>query len=189
MENMEPMSPADARAALDGAAAARDHLAEALRLPSYFHLSLGAAIALQTGTTAWALTGQARESVALTVLFAGLVVFFAVTVVQLLRFRRLNGAWVAGLTSKVVLGTSALASVAYAAGLALAIWAGFAGQWWLLVLAAIATGAAYAEAGRRWWRGYRAEPEQHARAESAVYLIALVLFAVAGLVLVALDGR
>lgn len=184
-----PMDPTDARAALDAANSQRSNLVEALRLPSHFHLSLGVAIAVQVGTTAWALSSQDHGAVAVVVLVAGLMVFFAIAGFQLLRFRRLNGAWVNGLVSRAVLGTSFLSSLVYAAGLAVSLWAGFAEQWWLLVLAAPVTGAAYAEAGRRWWVGYQGDPQQHASGESSIYVVALAAFAVAGLVLVVVGGR
>lgn len=189
MESMNPIDPADARAALDDAVALRSSLVGALRLPSHFHLSLGVAIAIQVGTTAWALTSQARNAVAVAVLLAGLLVFFAVAGIQLLRFRRLNGAWVNGLVSRAVLGTSFLSSLVYAAGLAVSLWAGFAEHWWLIALAAPVTGAAYAEAGRRWWVGYQEDPRRHSSGESSIHLAALVAFAVAGLVLAVVSGR
>lgn len=189
METSGSMDPTEARASLEAASAMRSHLAEALRLPSHFHLSFGVAIALQVGTTAWALTSQARSSVAVAVVVGGLAVFFAIAGIQLLRFRRLNGAWVNALVSRVVLGTSTLSSLVYAAGLAVSVWAGFADQWWLLALAAPVTGAAYAEAGRRWWSDYQGDPQHHARAGSSIHLAALAAFAVAGLVLAVVSGR
>ena len=179
------MSPENARAALDQAAAGPSRLAGSLRLPSYFHTSIGAAIAVQIATTAWALNGDHRTDAvtAVVVLGLGLAAFIAVAGVQLARFRSLNGAWVSGLASRVVLGTSTLTSVVYAAGLAVAVWAGIAGLPWLLAIVSVVTGAAYAESGRRWWTAYQADPGGRARGGTTVELVALAALAVAGLAL------
>jgi len=196
MENDNaPMRPDEARQALADAGAGSAGLAASLRLPTSFHLSLGVAIAAQVGTAAVALTsgdvldGGPLVGWRLAVLLAGIAAFAAVAIVQLRRFRALNGARVAGLASKAVLGTSTLSSVVYAAGLALAIWAGYASQWWLLAVLAVATGAAYADAGRRWWLGYRSAPAEHAGGETAIQLLALAAFAAAGVVLLVVNSR
>ena len=81
---------------------------------------------------------------------AGLAVFAAVAGVQLARFRRVNGVWLGGFASRVVLGTGTAASVSYAAALAAAIWAAFGDHWWLVALWSAVGGAAYALSGRRW---------------------------------------
>jgi len=176
------MTPGEARDALDQADAARRHMSEALRLPSSFHLSIGVAIAVQVGTLAVALTAGWSSAAAIATAWSGILVFLVVAGVQLWRFRRLNGAWVRALASRAVLGTSTLSSLGYAAGLALAVWAGFAELWWLLVLASIAAGVAYAWAGRHWWASYRRDPRGDG--ESRATLIAWVVVAAGALVLV-----
>jgi hypothetical protein len=195
MENTNPsMSPDEARAALDGAASTRSRLAGALRLPPYFHPLLGVGIGVHVGLTAWALTSGATSSGradarTLGLIAVGLVVFLAVAVVDVVGFRRLNGATVDGLVSRVVLGTGWLSSTVYAAGLALAVWAGFADLAWLLVVVAVATGAGYATAGSRWWSAYRADPERHAPAESWRQLAVVLLVALACVVVLVVAGR
>jgi hypothetical protein len=121
---------------------------------------MGAAIAAQLATTAVGLGADA-----LWVLAAGLAIFVAVAVVQLARFRRLNGVWLGGFASRVVLGTGIPASASYAIALGAAIWAAFDELWWLVALWSIAGGAAYALSGRWWLRGYRALPAVHGRGE------------------------
>ncbi len=64
----------------------------------------------------------------------GLAVFAAVAGVQLARFRRLNGVWLGGFASRVVLGTATAASVSYAVALAAAIWAAYGDRWGLVAL-------------------------------------------------------
>lgn len=176
------MTPEDARDALAQAAASRHRIADGLRLPSYFHVSLGIAVAVQVGTTAWALSGVSGLWVA-AALVVGIVGFLGAAAVQLRRFRRLNGAWVDGLASQVVFGMTTLASVACAAGLSAAVAAGLAGQWWLLVTASVACGAAYAWAGRRWWESYRHDPREPGQPHRFVLLM-LTLVAIGGLALV-----
>lgn len=184
------MDPAgQARDDLARAEAMRASLATGLRLPSRFHTSVGIAVAVQIGTTALALTGDRSTGVALGLVLAGLLVFGAVVVVQLHRFRALNGVRVAGFASRALLGTSTLSSLAYAASLALSVWAGYAGLPWLAMLPAACGGAAYAVAAHRWWVSYQRDPAQHAVAESRAYLAALCTAAIAGLVLVAVVGR
>jgi len=176
-----PPTRAQASAALADAEAKRAGLAGDVVLPSWFTTSIGAAISVQIGTTAVAV-GEGP----LWVLAAGLAIFTVVGAVQLLRFRRRNGVWLGGLVDHVVLGTGAVASWSYAAGLAAAIWAAFAGWWWLVVLASLAGGAAYVFAGRRWMRTYRAAPQEHGRGESAAWLAALSLAAIGGLIVLLL---
>jgi hypothetical protein len=180
-----PPTRDEAAAALMGAEASRAELAGAVVLPSWFATSIGAAIALQIGTAALGL-GEGSP-VAWSALAAGLVVFVVVGAVQLMRFRRRNGVWLGGLAGRVVLGTGTVASSSYAVALAAAIWAGFAGQWLLVVLASLAGGTAYALGGRRWLAAYRAEPEAHGRGESAAWLAAISFAAVGGLVLLVLG--
>jgi hypothetical protein len=174
---------AEAAAALDAAEAARSALARGVVVPSGLLVSVGAAIALQIATTA---VGLARGS-ALTLL-AGLVMFAAVAGVQLARFRALNGVWLGGFASRVVLGTATPVSAAYAIALGAAAWAAYAERWWLLALCAAAGGAAYALVGARWMGRYRARPAAHGRGESALLLALLGAAAVAGLGLLLIGG-
>lgn len=117
---------------------------------------------------------------------AGLVAFGAVAGWQLLRFRRLNGAWVDGLASRAVLGTATPVSLVYVAMLGGAIWAGMVDAWWIVGGCALIGGTGYAMAGSRWMRAYRAAPERHSRAESTVVLVTAVVLALGGaIVLVA----
>ncbi len=138
-------SVADASAALLDAEAARTTLAGRIVTPSWFFASMGVAIAVQIATTAAGLGDGAPWLVV-----AGLAVFGAVAGIQLARFRRVNGVWLGGFASRVVLGTGTAASVSYAAALAAAIWAAFGDHWWLVALWSAVGGAAYALSGRRW---------------------------------------
>ena len=146
-------------------------------------MSVGAAITTHIASTAVGLGDGAPW-----VLAAGLAVFVAVAGVHLARFRRLNGVWLGGFASRVVLGTATGASVAYAAALGAAIWAAYDARWWLVALSSLAGGAAYAFSGRRWMRDYRAWPSVHGRGESTVWLAALSVAAIAGLALLLLNG-
>lgn len=170
----------DPTADLAAAEAARTRLSRRLRLPSGFHASLGAAIAVQVGATAYALVDQTAAR--MLVLVAGALVFLAVALVQVARFRRLNGVRVEGLVSRAVFGTSTRSSVLYAAGLAAAVWAAFEGLGWLAAAASVATGAAYAASAHLWWRDYQLDPAGHARAESRTTLLLYGLVAAGGLV-------
>lgn len=174
---------AEASAALSDAEASRATLARGIVTPSWLFSSLGAAIAVQIAATA---VGFGIGSPWLVI--AGQVPFAATTGVQLARFRRLNGVWLGGFASRVVLGTGTLASVFYAAALGAAIWAAHGSRWWLVGLCAIAGGGAYACSGRRWMRTYRAEPAVHGRGESAAWLAALSVVAVAGLALLLINA-
>ena len=144
---------------------------------------MGTAIAVQLATTAAGL-GDGD----LWTLTAGLAVFATVAGVQLVRFRARNGVWLGGFASRVVLGTGTAASASYAIAPAAAIWAAYAGRWWLVALCAIAGGAAYALGGRRWMEGYRAHPALHGRGESIAWLALLAVGSVAGLVLLAANA-
>jgi hypothetical protein len=176
--NALPSDPGGELAAADNA---RQRLTAGLRLPSWFHTSLGVAVAVQIGAAAYGIEGQTGGP--MLVLVAGCLVFLAVAVVQVTRFRRLNGVRVDGLISRAVLGTSNLSSVAYAAGAAGAIWAAFEGQPWLAAAAAVGGGAGYAASAHVWWRGYQADPAGHARAESRATVVGYCLLTIAGLVL------
>lgn len=147
-------------------------------MPPSFFTAIAVAIAAQIATTAAALSDGTAWALA-----AGLAFFTVVAGVQLAWFRRLNGVWVGGFASRVVLGTGAVASVSYAVALAAASWAAFDGRWWLVALCSVAGGVAYALGGRRWLGAYRGEPAVHGRGESALFLAALTVLAIAGLVL------
>jgi hypothetical protein len=197
MENSEPPpTPEDAAAALVEAEASRTYLAGTLALPSFFYLAIGAAVAVQIATAAFGgdLLGGQRLGVmaedqgwALAILLGGVALFVLVATTQLLRFRQLNGVWLGGLASRVVLGTAPAASISYAFALGGSIWGAFNGLWWLVALCAVAGGAAYALSGQRWWRRYQGDPASHSRGESAGWLAILGLVAIAGLVLLVLG--
>jgi hypothetical protein len=184
LSNMESKpTVAEASAALTAAEASRSALARGIVTPAWFFTSMGAAIAVQIGTTAVGFGAGAPW-----VLVAGVALFAIVAGVQLARFRRLNGVWLGGFASRVVLGTGVPASISYAAGLAGAIWAAYGDRWWLVALWSLAGGAAYAFSGFRWMRTYRAEPAIHGRGESAAWLAALSLAAVTGLALLLINS-
>ena len=174
---------AEASAALLDAEASRAAFAGGIVVPSWFFTSMGAAIAVQTATLAVGLGAGV-----IWVLEAGLAVWLAVAGVQLARFRRLNGVWLAGFASRVVLGCGIPASVSYTAGLVGALWAAYGDRWWLVGLWSLAGGAAYAFSGRRWMRAYRVDPERHGRGESAAWLVAIALAAVTGLALLLINS-
>jgi hypothetical protein len=188
LSNMEstPQRPtaAEAAAALTEADASRSALAHRIATPPWFFTSMAAAIATQIATTAIGL----GDDGALWALAAGLAVFAAVAGMQLARFRRLNGVWVGGFASRVVLGTGMAASMSYVVALGVAIWAAYEAEWWLVALCSIAGGAAYALGGRRWMRAYRAEPAVHGRGESAAWLALIAAVGIAGLVLLVINA-
>jgi hypothetical protein len=178
-------TPEEASAALLDAEGSRARLAHSIAVPSWFFTSLGAAIALQIATTALGLGDDA--SWARLALVAGLAVLVAVACVQLVRFRRLNGVWLGGFASRVVLGTGTGASASYAATAAIAIWGALDGRWWLVPIGSLTGGAAYTLSGWLWLRSYRAEPARHGRGESAMWLAGLTIAAIAGLALLVLE--
>lgn len=179
-ERVAPL-PEDASAALADAEAARALLAQDLVVPPLFYGSIGAAVTVQIATTAMAVADIGSWTVWLVV--AGIAVFLLVAGIQLARFRRHNGVWLAGLASRVVGGTAAAASTSYGLALAGALWASIAALWWVVAVFSIGGGVAYALSGRHWVRQYRAEPARYSRGESAAWLGLLVAGAVAGLVL------
>jgi len=187
LSNMEssPERPtaAQASAALTDAEASRATLAYRIATPSWFFTSMGAAIAAQIATTAVGLGDGAPW-----VLAAGLAIFAAVAGAQLARFRRVNGVWLGGFASRVVLGTGTLASASYVIALGAAIWAAYDARWWLVTLCSVGGGAAYALSGRKWLRTYRERPAVHGRGESATLLAMLTLAAVGGLALLLING-
>ncbi|MGY2877024.1 hypothetical protein ACVW00_004214 [Marmoricola sp. URHA0025 HA25] len=178
-------SPEDASAALLDAAAAREHLAAAIVLPSFFFTSLATAVAVQIMTTALGVTVYTTP--ARVAFGAGLVAFCVVAAVQLVRFRRVNGVWVGGIASRVVFGSATGPSTVHVLAMAAAIGAAIADAWWLVALCAVTGGIAYAVTGARWMRAYRDAPDRHSRAESALLLVALALPAVGALVLLVAE--
>lgn len=186
MESMSAL-PSDPAADLAAAESARQRLTSSLRLPSWFHTSIGIATAVQIGTAAFGVSeGGGPRMAAVPV---GIVVFVAVAVVQLVRFRRLNRARVDGLFSRAVLGTSYRSSLAYTAGFAGALWAAFAEQWWVAGVAAAAGGLAYAVSARLWWQDYLRDPAAHAQGESRAALALIGCVALAGVVGMAVLAR
>jgi hypothetical protein len=190
----EPLRPSaeEASAALLEAEATRAALAGDVVAPSWFFLSIGVAIAAQIATVAVGLGDRsalrAGEVDAPWLVAAGVALFAAVAGVQLLRFRRLNGVWLGGFASRVVLGSAMAASVSYPLALGAAIWSAYDGRWWLVALWSAAGGAAYALSGRRWMRTYRGDPAAHARGESLAWLVVALAAALGGLGMLVLNA-
>ena len=184
MESKEaPPTGAEASVALLDAEVARARLADHIVTPSWFFASMGVAIAVQIATTAAGLGDDAPWLIA-----GGLAVFASVAGIQLARFRRVNGVWLGGFASRVVLGTATAASVAYTVALAAAIWAAYGGHWWLVALWSAVGGAGYALSGGRWMRTYRGDPAAHARGESLAWLALVTAAALSGLALLVLNA-
>ena len=181
MENKP--NAAEASIALRDAEAARATLADRIVTPSWFFASIGVAVAVQIATAAAGLGGDAPWLIA-----GGLAVFTVVAGVQLARFRRVNGVWLGGFASRVVLGTATAASVSYTVALAAAIWAAYGDLWWLVALWSAVGGAAYALSGGRWMRSYRGDPAAHARGESLAWLALVTAGAISGLALLVLNA-
>ena len=177
---MDPMSPAEAAAALAKADSSRTTLTAGLVLPSHFYSSIGAAITVQIATAA--VSVSSKSGWYLWVLIAGVAMFLLVGSVQLWRFRTANGVWVAGMASRVVGGTANTASVSYALALVGAMWASLHDLWWLVAICSVLGGVGYVVSGRRWWRAYQDDPAANARAESTLWLAILGCTALVGLV-------
>jgi hypothetical protein len=175
-------TPDEAAAALTQAAAVRARFADEIVLPRWFAGSIGAAISVQIATTALGLSNRMAWLIAI-----GVSIFAIVGVLQLVRFRRLNGVWLGGLAGRVVLGTGTAASLSYAAALAVAIWAAYGARWWLMALASLLGGVGYALAGWRWIHAYRGAPHKYGRGESAAWLTALSAVAIVGIVVLVLG--
>ena len=185
MENSEAdPTPEDAAAALVEAEASRTRLAGALVLPSFFYAAIGAAVAVQIATTAFTIADDGGWALAIRP--GGVALLVLVAAIQLVRFRQLNGVWIGGLASRVVLGTAPAASISYVLAFGASAWAGFNRMWWLAAACAVAGGAAYALSGLRWWRSYQGDPASHSRGESAGLIAILGALAVAGVVLLVL---
>ena len=176
--NALPSDPAGDLAAAD---VARQRLAASLRLPSWFHISLGVAVAIQIGAAAYGIAAQTGWGVAVAV--AGCLPFVVVARVQVVRFRRLNGVRVDGFVSRAVLGTSGWSVLAELVGLGGAVWAAMENLPWLAAALAVAGGAAYAAGAHLWWRAYQRDPAGHAKAESLATLVGYGLVAVVAFVL------
>ena len=174
---------AEASAALLDAESARATLTDHIATPPWFFASIGIAIAVQIATTAAGLGDDAPWLLA-----GGLAVFAAVAGVQLARFRRVNGVWLGGFASRVVLGTATAASVSYTVALAAAIWAAYGDRWWLVALWSAVGGAAYALSGSRWMQSYRGDPAAHARGESLAWLALVMAAAISGLAMLLLNA-
>jgi hypothetical protein len=170
-----------APALLPGAEAGPASPAVHLVAPRLFFLPVGAAVAIQIGTTAAGLAGVGESP--LWMVAAGFAVFLAVAAVQLARARRGNGICLGGLASRVIGGTAAAASTSYVLALAAAVWAAFAGAWWLLTLCAAAGGAAYALSGMWWVRRHGSGPTTRGREASSVWTAVSVVLSSAGLIL------
>src|SRR3954468_4736377 len=131
-------TPEEALAALRDAEATRASLVDRIAMPSWFFASMGVAIAAQIGAVAVGLGDKhaldAGEVATPWLAVAGVAMFAAVAVVQLARFRRLNGIWLGGFASRVVLGTATAASLSYPVALGAAIWAAYGERWWLVAL-------------------------------------------------------
>ncbi|MCM3886456.1 hypothetical protein [Frankia sp. R82] len=188
MESSGVPSPDDAAAVLLAAERSQADLVAGLRLPRGFLPGLAVAIAVQILTAAVVVV--LNDAVARGVAVLGAALFVLVAGVQLVRFRRANGAWVAGLAHQVMLGCTTWSTLAYGGGLAGAAWAGFAGLWWLAALCAAAGGAGYAASGAWWIRRYRGDPQGHSRrtAPWTTATATLVLLGGAGLGLLLLAG-
>src|SRR3954466_9226781 len=185
-------SAEEASAALHDAEATRATLVGHIATPSWFFVSIGVAIAAQIATVAVGLGDKhaldAGEVGAPWLVAAGLALFAAVAGVQLARFRRLNGVWLGGFASRVVLGTATAASVSYPVALGAAIWAAYGERWLLVALSSLVGGATYALSGRRWMHTYRGDPAAHARAESRAWLVLAVAAALGGLGMLVLSA-
>jgi hypothetical protein len=177
----------EAAAALLEAGSARDQLSHQLTLPSWFYSSIALAIAVQTAALAVGVADQSSAGIGLAL--AGVIAFALVAVVQLGRFRRLNGVRVGGLASRVVFGGDAAVSTAHVLAMGAAIWAAFQERWWLVGLCAIAGGIGYALGGVRWMESYRGDPATHSRGESVLLLVVLAVPLLAGAVLLVSGAR
>ncbi|GAA1146809.1 MULTISPECIES: hypothetical protein [Microbacterium] len=175
-------TPEQALGQLADAEASRTALANRLVLPPFLLLALGSAIAVQIASTAVVWTSRGYWFT-----IAGALLYVAVALLQLRRFRRVNGVTVGGFASRVVGGTATEATMSYLLALAGAMWAGFAGVWWLVPVCALAGGVGFALSGARWVRMYRADPAEHARGESVAFLLVLGVLAACGIALLFLN--
>lgn len=178
-------TPNEAAVALDAAEASRAQLARRLVLPSAFFASIGAAIAVQIASAAIGISNQNLRGLLL--LIAGGAVFALTAAIQLARFRRRNGVWLAGLASRAVLGASTPGSTVYVAAMGTAVWAAFSEAWWFVAVFSVVGGLGYGLSGRRWLRIYRGDPAAHGRPDSTAWLALVALAALAGLVALVIE--
>jgi hypothetical protein len=154
---------------------------------------IGAAVAVQIATAVIGIASAddigATEATVVGWVAAGVVVFLVAALVEVVRFRRINGVRLDGFTSRVVLGTDLWASLSYGGAAVVAYVAADSGLPWLALLVASAGGAAYALCGRRWMRRYREVPERGLRTESRALLGLYVTVAVIALVLLTANAR
>lgn len=176
----------DASAALAAADDVRERLAGSLRLPAPLQAALAIALMAQLTTAAYGISAQTATG--LGVVLAGAVTWLAVAVPALHRFRRVNGVRVDGLTSQVLLGPSGSSTVAYLAALGAATWAAFESRWWLVAVAAVAGGVAYAFGSAQWWRTYRRDPGLYSTGASPRVIGALSVLGAVGFVVLMVIG-
>lgn len=190
---MENMDPAAAAAALDASDRARSAIARSVQVPRGHDVLIGAAVAVQIATAVIGIASAddvgASEGSVLGWVAAGVVVFLVAALVEVVRFRRLNGVRLDGFTGRVVLGTDLWASLSYGGAAIVAYVAADSGLWWLALLVSSGGGAAYALCGRRWMRRYREVPERGLRTESRVLLGLYLGVAVVALGLLAANSR
>ncbi len=180
-------SAAEAAHAVGQAGAAT--LSTRLTVPPFLYEWVGAAVAVQIASFGWAFAPDRSALASLLVIAAGGVLFVAVAVWQVGRFRRRNGVRIDALSSRAVYGASAPAVLGYAAGMAMSAWAGISGVWPAGIFAGILAGAVYAWAGRRWWSAYQNDPANHVDGLSRWATLGIVAVAVVGFALLALVGR
>ena len=190
MENVEPAAAAAALAASDRA---RTAIARSVRLPRGHDLLIGAAVAVQIATAVIGIASAddvgASEGAVLGWVAVGVVVFLVAALVEVVRFRRINGVRLDGFTGRVVLGTDLWASLSEGGAVVVAYVAADSGLWWLALLVSCAGGAAYALCGRRWMRRYREVPERALRTESRVLLGLYVAVTIVALGVLAANAR
>ena len=190
---MENMEPAAAAAALDASDRARSAAARSVRVPPGHDVLMGAAVAAQIATAVIGIASAddvgATEGTVLGWVMSGVVVFLVVALIEVVRFRRINGVRLDGFTGRVVLGTDLRASLSYGGAAVVAYVAAASGLWWLALLVSSAGGAAYALCGRRWMRRYREVPERGLRTESRLLLGLYVAVAIVALGLLAANAR
>jgi hypothetical protein len=173
-------TPDDASAALAAADRARERLAGGIQLPRGLFPAVTVGLAIQVGTAAYGVAAQTVTGLAIAL--GGAAVFLGVAALALSRFRRLNGVRVDGLASTIILGTGTMSTLVYMGTFAAATWAAFDSRWWLVVVASVVGGAAYAWSAVRWWRAYRSDPVARAGGASPRMLTLLALAAVVGFV-------
>ena len=172
-------TPDEAAAALRQARSAGSTLAGGLVLPSHFYSAIGTAVALQISVAAVGIGQQNAWGTTLAV--ASLLVALAAGVVQISRFRSLNGVRIRGFESRVVGGTANTTSAVYAIAFGGAVWAALAHAWWVVPVFGVLGGVGYAVFGQRWWDTYQRDPAGNSGGESAVWLAVLGVIALAGM--------